>query len=228
MPGVLVIGFLLSLTDNLLLFNGGRCFFCDNLSPRIVNILEILRLRVLSSFSMRIYSRASEQACRLASRRVFPPAARFETSWEGFGLIFKVLDPLLTSCRRILSGGWRNTRTKALIMRACSQVTLDENTSSLILDRNEKCWKDWWAGSCYEGFFLVLHWLVLLRFKTLSTFAVTFESVTYIHFAVPFFMSITFRVPFLFLFPLKLECAFFNLVASTLKINFRLKLDKSN
>lgn len=153
MPGVLVIGFLLSLTDNLLLFNGGRCFFCDNLSPRIVNILEILRLRVLSSFSMRIYSRASEQACRLASRRVFPPAARFETSWEGFGLIFKVLDPLLTSCRRILSGGWRNTRTKALIMRACSQVTLDENTSSLILGRNEKCWKDWWAGSCYEGFF---------------------------------------------------------------------------
>lgn len=77
-------------------------------------------------------------------------------------------------------------------------------------------------------FSLVLHWLVSLRFKTLSTFAVTFESVTYIHFAVPFFMSITFRVPFLFLFPLELECAFFNLVASTLKINFRLKLDKSN
>lgn len=77
-------------------------------------------------------------------------------------------------------------------------------------------------------FSLVLHWLVLLRFKTLSTFAVTFESVRYIHFAVPFFMSITFRVPFLFLFSLKLECAFFNLVASTLKINFRLKLDKSN
>lgn len=76
-------------------------------------------------------------------------------------------------------------------------------------------------------FSLVLHWLVL-RFKTLSTFAVTFESVTYIHFAVPFFISIIFRVPFLFLFPLKLESAFFNLVASTLKINFRLKLDKSN
>lgn len=75
-------------------------------------------------------------------------------------------------------------------------------------------------------FSLVLHWLVLLRFKTLSTFAVTFESVTYIHFAVPFFMSM-FRVMSM-LFPLKLECAFFNLVASTLKINFRLKLDKSN
>ena len=89
MPGVLVIGFLLSLTDNLLLFNGGRCFFCDNLSPRIVNILEILRLRVLSSFSMRIYSRASEQACRLASRRVFPPAARFETSWETRQSVFQ-------------------------------------------------------------------------------------------------------------------------------------------
>lgn len=67
-------------------------------------------------------------------------------------------------------------------------------------------------------FSLVLHWLVLLRFKTL----------TYIHFAVPFFISITFRVPFLFLFSLKLESAFFNLVASTLKINFRLKLDKSS